>query len=184
MNLFSATNRARLMLAIAALAVSAHVSANVLGATPACGSGPADPASATPSSLARALYDIVSGPAGATKDWPRLRRLHAPGALITPTLHVDGGFVAAPQTLEQFIALNDKLFGHRGFYERELAQDVRVLGHVAHVWSTYEKREREDGPVTARGVNAFHMLNDGKRWCIISVTWDGETPDHPLPAKL
>ncbi|HEU4851823.1 MAG TPA: hypothetical protein VFT37_06685 [Telluria sp.] len=184
MNSHTTTNRARVLLAAAALALSVHASANVLGATPACGNGPADPASGAPSTLARALYEIVSGPAGAAKDWARLRRLHAPGALITPTLHVDGGFLAAPQSLEQFIALNDKLFGQRGFYERELAQDVRVYGHVAHVWSSYEKREREDGPVQGRGLNAFHMLNDGTRWCILSATWDGETPTHPLPAKL
>lgn len=166
------------------LAFSAHASANVLGATAACGTGPADPASASPATLARALYEIVSGPAGGAKDWARLRRLHAPGALITPTLHGEGGFLAAPQTLEQFIALNDKLFGQRGFYENEVSQDVRVLGHVAHVWSAYETRERPDGPARVRGVNTFQMLNDGTRWCILSATWDAETPAHPLPAAL
>lgn len=174
----------RTLLASVVLALSSHASANVLGATPACGAGPADPSSASPSTLARALYEIVSGPAGAAKDWARLRRLHAPGALITPTLHGEGGFLAAPQSLEQFIALNDKLFGQRGFFERELTQEVRVLGHVAHVWSAYETREKEDGPVRVRGVNTFQMLNDGTRWCILSATWDAETPAHPLPATL
>jgi hypothetical protein len=174
----------RALFASIVLALSAPAAANVLGATAACGTGPADPASGSPGTLARALYEIVSGPAGAPKDWPRLRRLHAPGALITPTLHGDGGFLAAPQSLEQFIALNDKLFGQRGFFEREVAQDVRVLGHVAHVWSAYETREKEDGPARVRGVNTFQMLNDGKRWCILSATWDAETPAHPLPATL
>jgi hypothetical protein len=171
----------RSLFAAIALAFSAHASANVLGATAACGTGPADPAATSPGTLARALYEIVSGPAGAAKDWARLR---APGALITPTLHGDDGFLAAPQTLEQFIGLNDKLFGQRGFYERELSQDVRVLGHVAHVWSSYETREKEDGPVQNRGVNTFQMLNDGTRWCILSATWDAEKPAHPLPAVL
>lgn len=184
MNLTTTAGAARLLIAAAALALSAHASANILGASAACGTGPADPASASPGTLARALYEIVSGPAGAAKDWARLRRLHAPGALITPTLHADAAFLAAPQPLEQFIALNDKLFGQRGFYEREMAQDVRVLGHVAHVWSTYETRERVDGPVQGRGVNTFQMLNDGTRWCILSATWDGEKPTHPLPATL
>lgn len=174
---------ARALLATA-LALSAHASANVLGATAACGTTSADPASVSPGTLVRALYEIVSGPAGAVKDWARLRHLHAPGALITPTLHADGGFLAAPQTLEQFIALNDKLFGQRGFYEREIAQQVRVIGHVAHVWSSYETREREDLPPRARGVNTFQMLNDGNRWCILSATWDAETPTHPLPKEL
>lgn len=39
------------------------------------GSGYADPGE-----LVRELYRIVSAPAGAAKDWVRLRSLHAPGA--------------------------------------------------------------------------------------------------------
>ena len=35
-----------------------------------------------------------------------------------------------------------------------------------------------------RGVNSFQLLNDGKRWWIVSIFWDSERPDNPLPAKL
>lgn len=153
--------------------------------TLACGVQPADPSAARPESLVRALYEIVSGPANGKKDWERLKRLHSPSAMITPTQHRAGGaFAAAPQTLLSFVALNERLFADRGFYEREIAQRVQRFGHIAHVWSSYETRERQDSPVQSRGINSFQLLNDGQRWCVLSATWDIDTPEHPLPQGL
>lgn len=154
---------------------------NPLGANAACGSGEPDSASYAPDTLVRALYEIVTGPAGAKKDWARMANLFAPGAIVTTTTHRDGAFLADPQTPAQFAALNDRLLGHRNFYEREVAQRIDSFGHIAHAWSTYETRDRLDGPVRVRGVNAFQLLNDGKRWCILSLTWDAETSTHPIP---
>ncbi len=148
---------------------------------PACGPHSPDPAAAHPATLVRALYDIVSGPANGAKDWGRLARLHAPGALITPTQHGTGTtFAAAPQTLERFVELNERLFARRGFYERELFQRVQRFGHVAHVWSGYETREQADGPVQGRGINSFQLLHDGQRWCVLSATWDVDSAAHPM----
>lgn len=148
---------------------------------PACGTQPADLAAANPESLVRALYDIVSGPAHSAKDWARLARLHAPGAIITPTQHTGTApFAAAPQALSKFIELNERLFANRGFHEREIFQRVQRFGHIAHVWSGYETREHPGGPVEARGVNSFQLLHDGRRWCVLSATWDTDTPDHPM----
>lgn len=154
---------------------------NPLGANAACGSGEPDSASHAPDTLVRALYEIVTGPAGAKKDWARMANLFAPGAIVTTTTHRDGAFLADPQTPAQFAALNDRLLGQRNFYEREVAQRIDSFGHIAHAWSTYETRDRLDGPVRVRGVNAFQLLNDGKRWCILSLTWDAETSAHPIP---
>ena len=148
---------------------------------PACGAQPADPAAANPETLVRALYDIGSGPANSAKDWARLERLHAPGAIITPTQHSRSvAFAAAPQALSNFIALNERLFADRGFHEREIFQRVQRFGHIAHVWSAYETREHPGGPVQGRGINSFQLLNDGQRWCVLSATWDTDTPEHPM----
>lgn len=148
---------------------------------PACGVQQTDPAAATPETVVRALYAVVSGPANGVKDWARLVRLHAPGAMITPTQHRPGiAFAAAPQALPQFIELNERLFAKRGFYEREIFQRVERFGHIAHVWSGYETREHPDGPVQSRGINSFQLLGDGQRWCVLSATWDTDTPAHPM----
>lgn len=148
----------------------------------ACGVQGADAAANAPESLVRALYDIVSGPANGVKDWARLKRLHAPGAIVTPTQHRSATtFAAAPQTLPEFIELNKRLFAQRGFYEREIFQRVQRFGHIAHVWSGYETREEPNGPVQQRGINSFQLLNDGDRWCVLSATWDTDTAHHPMP---
>ncbi len=166
------------------LAVPAQAQDNPLGATPACGPVQDHPDGRSPQALVRALYEIVSGPAGAKKDWDRMYRLFAPGALVTATRHGPHGFLAAPQTPRQFAALNDRLLGQRGFFESEIAHEVHAFGHIAHVYSSYETRERPDGPVRVRGVNSLQLLHDGARWCVLSITWDSETPAHPIPARL
>lgn len=165
------------------LPASAQTAPNRLGATPACGNAAPDEDSRSPESLVLALYQIVSGPAGAPKDWARMGRLFAPGALVTPTLH-GSGFLAAPQRPDQFAELNDRVFGQRAFYERELAQRIERYGHIAHVWSSFDTRDGLDMAPRARGVNSFQLMDDGKRWCILSATWDIETPDHPLPPQF
>lgn len=166
-----------------ALAAAPVHAANPVGATVSC---PADASGdgASPATITRALYEIVSGPAGAAKDWQRLERLFAPGGLVTPTWHEGAGVLAAPQSPRQFAELNDRLLGSRGFFESEVARQVHMFGHIAHVFSSYETRAAVDGPVRARGVNSLQMMNDGKRWCVLAITWDAETPGHPLPTEL
>ena len=46
-----------------------------------------------------------------------------------------------------------------------------------------ERREAvsSDGKPFARGINSIQLLNDGHRWWIVTVYWDSERPDNPLP---
>lgn len=158
---------------------------NLLPVESACGVSSAIPVgSDSPEALVTTLYSIVSGPPGAPKNWDALRLLHAPGARITPTRHLkDGTFAAAPGDVEAFIRLNQSLFANRGFYEREIARRVEQFGHIAHVMSTYESSEHPDSLPYGRGVNSFQLLNDGKRWCVLSATWDSDIPQHPIPTR-
>jgi len=40
-----------------------------------------------------AVYDVISGPAGAERDWDRMRSLFLPGAQLTPSFESpDGGY--------------------------------------------------------------------------------------------
>ena len=133
---------------------------------------------AEPGELVRELYRIVSGPAGVPKDWARLRSLHAPGAIITVPQHVEDMLRTTTYNVGQFTALNDRLFGQRGFFEVELRQEVQQFGHVAHVWSAYASGEHAEGKPYAYGVNSFQLLNDGRHWCVLSATWDGDAARH------
>lgn len=69
-----------------------------------------------------------------------------------------------------------------GFREREIARRAERFGHIAHVFSTYE-RGMETEPTVVLGINSIQLLNDGTRWWVVSVSWEAERPDNPLPGR-
>ncbi|WP_125721559.1 hypothetical protein [Pseudoalteromonas rubra] len=130
------------------------------------------------------LYDIVSGRPEEAKDWHLLKQLFSPKAMITPVFHNGKDVIAQPGSVGQFIALNKRLFKDKGFFEREVSQKVFKFGHMANVLSVYESRRSPELAPYARGVNSFQLLNDGRRWCVLSVTWDSESEQHPLTEQI
>jgi hypothetical protein len=135
-----------------------------------------------------AAYDSISGPAGKKRDWDRMRSLFISGARLIPTA-VDAGrsdVDLAPQMLniEGFIARAEQAFEKTGFYEKEVARRVEQFGQIAHVWSTYESRhDPSDAVPFMRGINSIQLFNDGSRWWILSIYWQHESPQHPIPEK-
>jgi hypothetical protein len=134
-----------------------------------------------------AAYDVISGPSDKKRDWNRERSLFYPGALIIPTARVPGrnDVDLEPQMLdvEAYIARVEPLL-QKGFYEKELARRTEQFGRIANVWSTYESRhDASDLEPFMRGINSFQLFNDGKRWWILSVYWQHETAEHPIPEK-
>ena len=135
-----------------------------------------------------AIYDVISGPAGQKRDWARERSLFIPGARLIPTATVPGktDVDLAPLVLdiEGYIARVEPLFEKEGFYEKEIARRVEQFGRIAHVWSTYESRHDPSEPQPfMRGINSIQLFNDGKRWWILSIYWQHESKQHPLPQK-
>ncbi len=134
-----------------------------------------------------ATYDVISGPAGKKRDWDRERSLFYPGARLIPTASVPGRNDVAiePQILdvEAYIARVEPLL-QQGFYETEVARRTEQFGRIAHVWSTYESRhDPGEAAPFMRGINSFQLFNDGKRWWILSVYWQHENAEHPIPEK-
>ncbi|HEY4271591.1 MAG TPA: hypothetical protein VGM65_06275 [Candidatus Udaeobacter sp.] len=134
-----------------------------------------------------AAYDVISGPAGKKRDWNRERSLFYPGARLIPTASVPGRNDVAiePQILdvESYIVRVGPLL-QKGFYETEIARRTEVFGRIAHVWSTYESHHDPSDPAPfMRGINSFQLFNDGQRWWILSVYWQHETTEHPIPEK-
>ncbi|HEY0970303.1 MAG TPA: hypothetical protein VGE02_04935 [Gemmatimonadales bacterium] len=133
-------------------------------------------------SIIAALYDVISGPAGQPRDWNRMRSLFIPGGRLMPTGLRQG--TAAMRVLEvnDYIALSGPQLERVGFREREIARRTEQFGHIAHVFSTYEGRSETDSTVI-RGINSIQLMNDGTRWWVVSVFWEAERPDNPLPAR-
>ena len=130
-----------------------------------------------------ALYDVISGPAGEARNWNRMRSLFIPDGRLIPTGPRGGGATALRlMSVNDYVATSGPYLERVGFTERELSRETEVYGHIAHVFSTYEGR-METEPTVLRGINSIQLMNDGTRWWILSVYWEAETPENPLPAK-
>lgn len=130
------------------------------------------------------LYSIVSGPVGAKHDWELLRKLFSSDANITPVFHDANHPVIKPLKVDDFISLNKELFENQSFFETEVASQIISVGHMATILSLYESRETPEAEPYSTGVNSFQLLNDGRRWCVISVTWDSDKGGHLMPKNF
>src|SRR5690242_20364811 len=144
---------------------------------------PADVASLD--AIVAALYDVISGPAGQARDWNRFRSLFIPGARLIPTQHPPN---AAPRTAvltpDQYADRNGANLTRNGFFEHEIGRTTDQFGAVTHIFSAYEsKRTASDPKPFARGINSIQLFNDGTRWYIVTIYWDSERPDNPIPDK-
>jgi len=148
--------------------------------------GPENPAEArSVETIIPALYQTVSGKAGSNKNWPLLKVLFAETASVTPVFHTkDGKMTANISSVDEFIALNKAIFKDQDFFETEIDRQTFTFGHMANILSHYASRDAVGAEPYAQGVNSFQLLNDGRRWCVISVTWDSHSQDHPLQGKV
>jgi len=68
------------------------------------------------------------------------------------------------------------------FVEEEIARRTEAFGSIAQVFSVYRKGLNTMKPEEfVRGINSLQLINDGRRWWIVSIIWQDETPDHPIP---
>lgn len=133
-----------------------------------------------------AVYESISGPAGAPRDWDRFRSLFAPGARLIPTgPRPDGTTGLQALTPEEYIERAGPGLVRDGFFETEIGRSVERFGPVVHLMSAYDSRRRADDPEPfMRGVNSFQLLDDGSRWWVVTIYWAGETPERPIPESL
>jgi hypothetical protein len=128
-----------------------------------------------------AVYDVISGPPG-ERDWSRFRSLFLPTARLTAaTKGADGSVRLRPMSADDYAKLAGGYFLKNGFFEHPIVNRVQTFGNVAQVFSSYESRHAAGEAPFARGINSFQLLNDGKRWWVVSILWDEERPDNPLP---
>lgn len=136
--------------------------------------------------IMKAVYDVISGDAGQKRNWDRFRSLfHKDAKLIPSGKNRQTGIVGARfLTPEDYISSSGPLLEKDGFHERELARHVDQYGNIAQVFSTYHAfRKKDDKEPFMRGINSFQLLNDGKRWWVINIYWQAETPENPIPKQ-
>src|SRR5437868_561448 len=134
--------------------------------------------------IVTALYDVISGPPG-KRDWDRFRSLFYPGARLIPTgIRQTGEAGSRVLSPDDYIQRSSPQLEKNGFFEREISRRTEKFANIAHLFSTYESRHTKDDPKPfARGINSIQMMDDGKRWWIVTVFWQAEDEKNPLPAE-
>ena len=159
-------------------------------AAPAAPQGaPATPPQARPADvdsvehILAATYDVISGPPG-QRDWDRFRSLFSTGARLVATGRNDkGNIIMHDLSVEDYVKAAGDYLTKNGFFENSIANRIESWDHMAEVWSTYESRHAKGEKPFARGVNSFQLFFDGTRWWVVTIYWEDENADHPLPEK-
>ncbi|HKK28416.1 MAG TPA: hypothetical protein VKB18_10065 [Gemmatimonadota bacterium] len=150
---------------------------------------PAVPARAedvsSPEALVRADLESISGDVGVPRQWGRDLSLYDGHAyFVSAENDPKTGQVALERsTPREYAERNDAGLVESGFMEHEIAHKTFRFGNVATVVSSYETHIGKTGAVS-RGVNIYQTYFDGERWWILSIVWDAERPDNPIPAEL
>ncbi len=137
-------------------------------------------------SILAATYDVISGPAGKKRDWDRFRSLFYPGARLIPTGKRPNETEVRARVLspDDYVERSAPFLEKEGFFERGVSNKVERFGNIAQVFSTYESRHNAgDAQPFQRGINSFQLVNDGNRWWIMTIMWQAETPENPIPQE-
>jgi hypothetical protein len=153
---------------------------------------PAAPPAANPAdvnsidAIMASTYAVISGPAGQQRDWNRFRSLFIPGArLVAGGPKKEGGYFVRAITPDEYAQFADAYFQKESFFERESARHMDRYGNIVQIFSTYESRhDPKDAKPFARGINSFQLFYDGTRWWVVTIYWQEETPDMPLPKEF
>ncbi|MEO8041613.1 MAG: hypothetical protein ABI646_03285 [Acidobacteriota bacterium] len=161
------------------------ISTNSIGQTAPKEADPKDVASLD--SIMKAVYDVISGDAGKARDWNRFRSLFHPDARLIPSgKNPQTGVIGARvMTPNDYAERSGPYLEKNGFHEREIARHVDQWGNIAQVFSTYASfHKSDDKEPFMRGINSFQLLNDGKRWWVITIYWQQESAENPIPKQF
>jgi hypothetical protein len=139
----------------------------------------------SPDAIVAAVYSVISGGKGQSRDWDRMRSLFVPDARLIPAIMgKDGHNDALMLSVDGYIERSGTRLTNDGFFERSIHNEMEQFGNIVQVWSTYESRHNlEDDKPFGRGINSFQLLKDGDRYWVVNIFWDSESPSKPIPAK-
>lgn len=134
--------------------------------------------------LLAATYAVISGEAGAPRDWDRFRSLFHPefGRLMPVRRGADESVSVSSLSPQAYIVGAEAFFAREAFFERQLSHTTFRFGSLAQVASRYASTRApgDDAVPFARGLNSFQLVHDGERWWILSIAWQQEDVDLPL----
>ncbi len=114
---------------------------------------------------------------GKGPDWKRIGTLMLPGGRFG--FSMGGPFQYL--SIEEFAEFAVEALAVDNFREKELFHVPTRFGNIAHVYSTFVG-VYNDGEAVRRGINSIQLMWQDNRWWLVSIIWDDESPENPLPA--
>ena len=134
--------------------------------------------------IMHAYYDVISGPAG-NRDWNRFYSLFVPGGRLIQTDRAapDSTPRTVVRTPQEFVQWIGPYMAKNALYEKEISHSVDTFGAITQRFSTHVIMDTPGDAKPARGIASAQLFNDGKRWYIVTVYWDNETPGNAIPSR-
>lgn len=131
-----------------------------------------------------AVYEAISGDAGEARNWDRFTSLFVADASLSAVVANAEGFERQITNPQGFAQASGPILERDGFHEVEIHRVTEQFGQIAHAFSTYiSKRNADDAEPFERGINSFQLMFDGTRWWVVSIYWQGETEQNPIPDR-
>jgi hypothetical protein len=134
--------------------------------------------------IIQALYVANSVMVDQKRDADRFRSLFAPNARLINTVHGLATARMNARSVDDYVTAASSGSPRGGFSEREIARTSEAFGSIMQVFSTYESHRNSTDTRPTRGINSIQLFNDGQRWWVVTVLWDTERPNTPIPAAF
>ena len=139
-----------------------------------------------PDLLIKEIYDSFSFLPGSMPHYDQLKNLFYPGGILMPPRHQKSDDHTV-LSVDNFVQMSQEFienseFAKLGFHESEIARKEEQFGDTMVVLSAYEGRfKAEDEEAISRGINNIQLIHEQDRWWVVSMIWDEETEENPLP---
>lgn len=134
----------------------------------------------TPDETVSEFWRALSNDPGASADVATLKRLFHPDAVIFGVQYKDSVANIRRTALADFLSSQQTVSG-KGFYECEVAREVKIYDRFAVVQSVVESR-RDKAAINPAlvGINNIQLYKEGGDWKILSLYYQVERPGLPI----
>jgi hypothetical protein len=118
------------------------------------------------------VYAVISGPAGAPRDWKRHASLFVRGARLIIVHPQSVGRVRIESlTPTQYRRSRETFLVGNGFVERETARTTELRGQIAHVFSEFEGHTTAKPRRSVHGWNSIQLVRTRDGWRVVTLLW-------------
>lgn len=138
-------------------------------------------AQATPEQTVAALWRAMSHDPGAGADVAALKNLFHPDAAVFGASMKDGIASLNRTAIADFLRSQETVSG-KGFYECEVAREIKVYDRLAVAYSVVESRRvKGQGAPMFVGANSLQLYRSDDGWTILSLHYQLAKPGEPIP---